>query len=80
VPSVHEIRSLLLLKLVFAERLGVDLGPMLDAERELLADRAEQLEGRLDESSGTERILSRFRLETALAALRFVESQQQAVR
>ena len=80
VPHVHEIRSLLLLKLVFAERLGVDLHPLLDAQRELLEERAEQLEARIDESAGAERIMTRFRLETARAGLRFVVGQQAAVR
>jgi PadR family transcriptional regulator AphA len=80
VPHVHEIRSLLLLKLVFGERLGVDLHPLLDAQHELLEERAEQLEAGTAESAGAERIMGSFRLETARAALRFVESQQAAVR
>jgi PadR family transcriptional regulator AphA len=80
VAAVHEIRSLLLLKLVFGERLGVDLRPMLDRQVELLDERAEQLEARLDDSRGAERIMTRFRLETALAARRFVEAHQAAVR
>jgi DNA-binding PadR family transcriptional regulator len=80
VAAVHEIRSLLLLKLVFGERLGVDLRPMLDRQLELLDERAEQLDARVDESRGAERIMTRFRLETALAARRFVEAHQAAVR
>jgi PadR family transcriptional regulator AphA len=76
VVHVHEIRSLLLLKLVLGERLGADLGPLLDAQRELLADRAEALEARLEESAGAERIMTRFRYETALAALRFVDGHR----
>src|SRR4051794_8655084 len=80
VPHVHEIRSLLLLKLVFAERLGVDLQPLLEAQHALLEERAEQLEAGAAASTGAERIMSRFRLETARAALRFVEGQQTAVR
>jgi DNA-binding PadR family transcriptional regulator len=80
VAHVHEIRSLLLLKLVFGERLGVDLRPMLDQQLELLEERAEQLEARLDESRGAERIMTRYRLETAHAARRFVESHQTVVR
>jgi PadR family transcriptional regulator AphA len=80
VAHVHEIRSLLLLKLVHGERLGVDLRPMLDRQLELLEERAEQLEARADASEGAERIMSRFRLETALAARRFVEAHQAAVR
>ncbi len=79
VAHVHEIRSLLLLKLVFGERLGVDLRPMLDRQLELLEERAEQLEARLDEAAGAERIMTLFRLETAHAARRFVESHEVAV-
>jgi DNA-binding PadR family transcriptional regulator len=78
VAHVHEIRSLLLLKLVLGERIGADLGPMLNAQRDLLADRAEALEARLAESTGAEQIMTRFRLETALAALRFVEGHRAA--
>jgi PadR family transcriptional regulator AphA len=80
VAHVHEIRSLLLLKLVFGERLHVDLQPLLDAQHDLLEERAEQLEAGIAERSGAEAIMGRFRLETARAALRFVESQQGAVR
>src|SRR4051794_699230 len=80
VGHVHEIRSLLLLKLVFGERLGVDLSAMLDAQRDLLDERAEQLEARLAESTGAERIMTGYRLETAHAARRFVEAHQAAVR
>jgi hypothetical protein len=43
---------------------------------ELLADRAEALEARLEESAGAERIMTRFRHETALAALRFVDGHR----
>ena len=80
VAHVHEIRSLLLLKLVFGERLGVDQHPLLDAQRELLEERAEQLEASAAERTGAEAIIGSFRLETARAALRFVESRQGAVR
>jgi PadR family transcriptional regulator AphA len=79
VVHVHEIRSLFLLKLVLGERLGTDLRPLLDAQREVLEERAEQLEARADESVGAQRIMSRYRLETARAALRFVEGHQAAV-
>ena len=45
-----------------------------------LEERAEQLEAGAASRSGAEGIMGRFRLETARAALRFVESQQTAVR
>jgi DNA-binding PadR family transcriptional regulator len=75
VNHVHEIRAALLLKLVFAERRRLDIRFMLDHQLELLDERAEQLEARLGESDGAERIMTHFRLETALAARRFVEGQ-----
>jgi PadR family transcriptional regulator AphA len=80
VPHVHEIRSLLLLKLVFAERLGVDVRAMIDRQLELLDERADQLEATVDESSGAARIMTRFRLESVRAARRFLESHYAAVR
>lgn len=76
VARVREIRSLLLLKLVFAERAGTSPTAMLDAQRTLLARLADGLEQRLASSTGAERILLRFRHETALAALRFVDGHR----
>lgn len=76
VTHVHEIRAALLLKLVFAERLGVDIRPMLDRQLEILDERVGQLEAVLAESSGAERIMTHFRLETARAARRFVDGQR----
>jgi PadR family transcriptional regulator AphA len=73
VAHVHEIRSLLLLKLVLGQRLGTAPGPLLEGQRALLVERVEALEERLAESDGAERIMTRYRLETARAALRFVE-------
>lgn len=69
---VRDIRSLLVLKLVFAERAGVDPTPMLAAQRTVLEPLVASLEQQLADSSGSRRILLRYRLETARAALRFV--------
>jgi DNA-binding PadR family transcriptional regulator len=73
VDRVRDVRSLLLLKLVFADRLGVDARPMLEAEHEAIAMSIGSLETRIGASSGTEKILLRFRLESTRAVLRFVE-------
>ncbi len=73
VDRVRNVRSLLLLKLVFADRLGVDPRPMLEAEHEAIAAAIGSLETRIGGSRGTEQILLRFRLESTRAVLRFVE-------
>jgi DNA-binding PadR family transcriptional regulator len=73
VDRVRDVRSLLLLKLVFAERLGVDPRPMLAAEHDAIATAIDSLETRISTSRGTEEILLRFRLESTRAVLRFVD-------
>lgn len=73
VEHVREGRSLLLLKLVFAERSCVDPRPMLIAQHDSITSAIESLEGRVLASSGVDRILLRFRLESTRAVLRFVE-------
>jgi PadR family transcriptional regulator AphA len=74
VDHVRDVRSLLLLKLVFADRLAVDARPMLLAQHDANAAAAAALEERIRLSRGTERILLRFRLESTRAVLRFIES------
>ncbi|HET8606699.1 MAG TPA: PadR family transcriptional regulator [Gaiellaceae bacterium] len=73
-PHVRDIRSLLVLKLVFSERAGIDPRPMLAGQRRLLEPLVASLEQQLAASDGGRRILLRYRLETARAALRFVEA------
>ena len=73
VQHVRDVRSLLLLKLVFAERLGVDTRPMLEEQHDAIAAAVAALEQRIDGSQGSEEILLRFRLESTRAVLRFVE-------
>jgi DNA-binding PadR family transcriptional regulator len=73
VGHVRDVRSLLLLKLVFADRLDVDARPMLLAQHDANTAAAAALEERIDASRGTERILLRFRLESTKAVLRFIE-------
>jgi PadR family transcriptional regulator AphA len=78
VDHVRDVRSLLLLKLVFADRLAVDARPMLEAQHDANAASVVSLEERMAASRGTERILLRFRLESTRAVLRFIEGMLSA--
>jgi PadR family transcriptional regulator AphA len=73
VEHVREGRSLLLLKLVFAQRNCVDPRPMLHAQLETLEDSIAALEERVAESEGVDAILLRFRLESSRAVERFID-------
>jgi DNA-binding PadR family transcriptional regulator len=73
VEHVREGRSLLLLKLVFAQRNCVDPRPLLVAQQRLLAESIGSLEERVGESDGIEAILLRFRLESSRAVDRFID-------
>ena len=70
---MREGRSLLLLKLVFAQRACVDPRPMLLAQHAALAEAIDSLERGSRESSGTDAILLRFRLESSRAVERFID-------
>jgi PadR family transcriptional regulator AphA len=72
VEHVRDVRSLLLLKLIFAERTGIDPTPMLEAQHAAVRDAVATLEQRMRSSSGSEAILLRFRLESTKAVRRFV--------
>lgn len=74
VGHVRDVRSLLVLKLVFLERAGADPGPLLESQRQALEPLVASLEGQLARAEGGRAILLRYRLETARAALRFVEA------
>lgn len=74
VDHVREGRSLLLLKIVFAERSRIDPRPLLRAQAKAVAHTVSSLEQRLADTVGTEAILMRFRLESTRAVLRFVEA------
>jgi PadR family transcriptional regulator AphA len=74
VEHVREGRSLLLLKIVFAERASVDPLPMLSAQYASVTRSVAALEERVRESRGSDEILSRFRLESTRALLRFIET------
>jgi PadR family transcriptional regulator AphA len=73
VEHVRDVRSLLLLKLVFADRLQVDPQPMLLAQHDAVAAAVESLSLRVRRSTGSEEILLRFRLESTRAVLRFIQ-------
>ena len=74
-PVEHgrDSRSVLLLKLVFADRLGIDPRPTLVAQHRTSAAALRALEAREPASAGTERMLVRFRAESTRGVLRFVE-------
>jgi PadR family transcriptional regulator AphA len=73
VEHVRDLRSLLLLKLLIGERLGLDATPLLTAQRAVVAARAERLEQRLAEAEGFERTLALWRREATAGALRFLD-------
>jgi DNA-binding PadR family transcriptional regulator len=73
VEHVRDVRSLLLLKLVLIERTGADRTPLLQAQRKLVVPSVQTLEQRLAESTGTEAIFTRFRLESTRAVLEFID-------
>lgn len=74
VEHVREVRSLLMLKLLFIERSDFDRRPLLDAQRELLEPVAVALEARERAVTGFERTLALWRLESTRAVLRFLKS------
>ena len=73
VEHVREGRSLLLLKLVFAQRTCVDPRPMLTAQQAAIVEAVASLEQRVSESAGADAILLRFRLESSRAVGRFID-------
>lgn len=80
VLHVRDLRSALLLKLLFAQRAGVDRIPLLEAQRAILTDTVRGLEmpgAREEEAAATARV---FRLETARAGLRFVDGELDRLR
>jgi DNA-binding PadR family transcriptional regulator len=75
VDHVRDLRSALLLKLLFAQRAGRDRIALLRSQREILEITVRGLKARQqgdDESAETVRA---FRLETARGGLRFVEGE-----
>jgi DNA-binding PadR family transcriptional regulator len=73
VEHVRDVRSLLLLKLVLIDRAEIDRSGLLLAQRELVVPAISALESRLAESTGSEAIFIRFRLESTRAVLEFID-------
>jgi len=75
VAHVRDLHSALLLKLLFAERLGLDPGPLLEAQRAILADIVDALRARPAAIGPADKTVRAFRLQTARAGLRFVDGE-----
>lgn len=75
-PAAHirDARSLLLLKLLFLDRRELDPTPLLNAQRASFQQVAERLQAAVDEAEGFDQTLVKWRLETAAAALRFIDA------
>ena len=73
VEHVRDVRSLFLLKLILADRAGLDREPLLHAQRTLVVPAVRALEKRLAESRGSEAIFVRFRLESTRAVVEFID-------
>ncbi len=78
VEHIRDIRSLFLLKVVLAQRAGVDDEPLLVAQRTLMLPFLGWLEARLEDvdpvAEPTEATVLRFRLETAQTTVRFIDA------
>ena len=72
VDHVRDVRSLLMLKLLFLERSDLDPTPLLDAQREQLLPVEAALEERAKQVDGFEATLVQWRLESTRAVLRFL--------
>jgi DNA-binding PadR family transcriptional regulator len=75
VAHVRDLRSELLLKLLFAQRSGRDCAPVLQAQRAILTETIKGLESRPVGEEASEVTLRSFRLETARAGQRFVDQE-----
>jgi len=77
VEHVRDIRSLFLLKVVLSQRAGIDVEPLLVAQRAVLVPFIAWLEAQLDDvdpiGSPGEATVLYFRLETAKTIVRFID-------
>jgi DNA-binding PadR family transcriptional regulator len=77
VEHVRDIRSLFLLKVVLSQRVGIDVEPLLVAQRAVLIPFLTWLEAQLDDvdpvGSPGEATMLYFRLETAKTIMRFID-------
>ena len=74
VEHVRDLRSELMLKLLFHDRAALDPAPLLGEQAELLARMERALERQLAAASGFDRTLVLWRLSVARSALSFVEA------
>ena len=74
VDHLRDLRSELLLKLVIAERCGIDVATMLTAQRERIASIADGLDHQVAGAGGRADVVALWRHEAADAALRFVDA------
>ena len=74
VAHIRDLRSELMLKLLFHERSGLDPMPLLREQTQLLAHAERALERQLAAAEGFERTLVLWRLSVGRAALSFVEA------
>ena len=74
IQHVRDLRSELMLKLLFAERAESDPAPLLHAQASLLARAELMLERQTRDASGFERTLALWRLSVVRASLSFVEA------
>jgi len=74
VDHMREARSLLLLKLLFLDRRNGDPQALLNAQRARFESIVERLHSSVNEAGSFDQTLLRWRLETATAALRFIDS------
>jgi DNA-binding PadR family transcriptional regulator len=75
VEHVRELRSALLLKLLFLQRAGLDREPLLRGQRAILAEAIAALEVQAAMDSPADITVRSFRLETARAGMRFVDGE-----
>ena len=74
VEHVRDARSLLMLKLVYLDRSGVDPAPLLRTQRVVLKEVEKALRRREREAEGFEHTLNLWRLESTRALIRFVDA------
>ncbi len=74
VAHVRDVRSELMLKLLFLDHRKADRGPLLAAQRERLAELEGQARATLDGAEGFTHTLALWRVENTAAAVRFVDA------
>ena len=82
VEHVRDIRSLFLLKVVLSQRAGIDVEPLLVAQRAVIVPFVHLLEAQLDDAdplaSPGEATMRQFRLQTTETIVRFIDTMLDA--